>query len=804
MGKRRYPLLLSLAFLSGVCGLAYEVLYARLLTTYLGDMVQVSAAILASFLMGLGIGSLVAHRWYRWLWLIEALIGVYGLAIALAFTALSPISLGALLPHTATNVVPLVVCVAALVAVPSVLIGCSVPLFAAYLTEAQAEDSGANSFARVYTLYNLGAGLCVLALEFWLLRAFGLRSSVIGIALVNFVTAGALKRAVPVSSAPAVAPPKPARFVLSNAFIALFVVSALSASYQLLMLRFVGTVFGPFHENFALLLWLVMTGLALGSTLVRRFHIRLAPLLLVGGLVLLSGAALLGDEARLWAYLSGTFVDSTTARSALKAVVLLLMALPAFTIFGATVPALLRSRPVGRAEPGRALAISSFGNCLGFLLSVFVLLERLSYLALVLTIAVGTLGCGVALSSRRLRRVAAATVGAIALVAVLSARWPERQFSLGHLNFLSSEKLAKAEQDFVRAESIKSLDGDVTIVTTRSGAEYVTINGYSSFAVAQEGTTNQREVIVGIAPALYPKQRGKALVLGTGTGITAGAAASVFDHTTVVEINPAVYDALPRFSAHNFGLSERPNVALLLDDGLSVLARRAETYDVVISTVTSPLHFSSSKLYTVDFFDLVKARLAPGGVFAFGFDARLSEEGTAVILETMAQSFADCHFVFLHSSYYEAICGVETLHPRPLESWPEEVRRAMTGGTGDLSLNAFLDTIVLKPTRLTEHRWARTANTFDLPVLEHLMAREALAADPPWDLDGWVQFALADSAVLRQPFTGRRLAERCHLFARIGVRFPLPQCTARVAEAERSKWDRHYVNLACDQRVQTK
>ena len=41
-------MLLALAFASGMCGLAYEVLYSRLITTYLGDMVTVSAAILAS------------------------------------------------------------------------------------------------------------------------------------------------------------------------------------------------------------------------------------------------------------------------------------------------------------------------------------------------------------------------------------------------------------------------------------------------------------------------------------------------------------------------------------------------------------------------------------------------------------------------------------------------------------------------------------------------------------------------------------------------------------------------------------
>ena len=78
-------LLLALSFTSGMCGIAYEILYARLLTTYLGDMYFVSAAILATFLFGIAVGSLAARRLTRWLWLIELFIGAYAAGLAAAF-----------------------------------------------------------------------------------------------------------------------------------------------------------------------------------------------------------------------------------------------------------------------------------------------------------------------------------------------------------------------------------------------------------------------------------------------------------------------------------------------------------------------------------------------------------------------------------------------------------------------------------------------------------------------------------------------------------------------------------------------
>ncbi|MEQ9324866.1 MAG: hypothetical protein RIF41_37210, partial [Polyangiaceae bacterium] len=724
-------MLLALAFASGMCGLAYEVLYSRLITTYLGDMVTVSAAILASFLTGIGLGALHARRWHRWLWLIEALIGVYGLGVALAFSALSPADVGAWLPRVTGGPVPLIATVVAVVAVPSVLIGCSVPLFASYLTEAEharererererAATLEADSFARVYTLYNLGAGACVLLIEFWLLRTLGLTSSMIAIALVNVATAVGLKRYVDDAVLEPLPPP---HLGISPPLIVLFAVSAASAVYQLLILRFVGTVFGPFHENFALVLWLAMTGLALGAVVVRRRELDLSSWLVGGGIVLLFGALLLGDAARIWAALSGS-VEQGALRTLAKGAVLLVMALPAFAVFGGTVPAYLRSVPEDRAEAGRALAVSSFGNCAGYLLAVLVLLQRSSYLGLILLVALVVCGGGLWLTKAHPRRASAAILASGIVAAVVITRWPEEHFALGHLSFVSSEKLAEAEASYVSSEQIKRLDGDVTIVRLRSGAEYVTINGYSSFAVAEDGATNHREVIVGIAPALYVRERGNALVLGTGTGITAGATATLFDHTTVVEINPAVFEALPRFADHNFGLHARDDVTLRLDDGLSVLSNRPERYDLVISTVTSPVYFSSSKLYTVDFFELVKSRLTEGGVIAFWFDARLSEAGTGIILETMSRVFDDCHFVFLFDTYYEAICSAGALSPKRLEIWPEPVKRAMARVAGDVGLDELLDAILLTPTKFAGQDWADEANTFDRPILEQLMARE--------------------------------------------------------------------------------
>jgi len=121
----------------------------------------------------------------------------------------------------------------------------------------------------------------------------------------------------------------------------------------------------------------------------------------------------------------------------------------------------------------------------GYLAAVLWLLESLSHLSLLALIVVTTPLVGLAIgqqagSARWRRRLASGLLSILALSALLRARWPAHLLALGNLSFLSSKRLANAEQDYVSSETIKRLDGDLTVVTTRSGAEYVTINGRRS------------------------------------------------------------------------------------------------------------------------------------------------------------------------------------------------------------------------------------------------------------------------------------------------------------------------------------
>jgi hypothetical protein len=212
--------------------------------------------------------------------------------------------------------------------------------------------------------------------------------------------------------------------------------------------------------------------------------------------------------------------------------------------------------------------------------------------------------------------------------------------------------------------------------------------------------------------------------------MTAGTVALLYDRVTAVEINPAMLELLPRWHDHNFDLQNRSNATLVLDDGLSFLARGKERYDAILNTVTSPLYFSSSKLYTEDFFALVKSRLAPDGIYTTWFDARATDEGARTIFATLAKSFADCAFVYLRSGYSQVVCSCQPMHARNLaeQDWPLAIREKLAAHALP-SISALVDSLVLPRHHLFDTDWAVAVNTFDLPVLEYTMASRSLQLD---------------------------------------------------------------------------
>lgn len=117
-------------------------------------------------------------------------------------------------------------------------------------------------------------------------------------------------------------------------------------------------------------------------------------------------------------------------------------------------------------------------------------------------------------------------------------------------------------------------------------------------------------------PLLHHEAPRRALVLGLGSGVTAGAALTHrLTNLDVVEISPGVVSASNYFRSENRSALADPRTRLLVADGRSHLRLASSSYDVVISEPSNPWMAGVASLFTREFMTSVRERLAPGGVF---------------------------------------------------------------------------------------------------------------------------------------------------------------------------------------------
>jgi len=167
---------------------------------------------------------------------------------------------------------------------------------------------------------------------------------------------------------------------------------------------------------------------------------------------------------------------------------------------------------------------------------------------------------------------------------------------------------------------------------------------------------------------MYAPNLGKALVLGLGSGATSSTVGLFFDHTDVVEINPVVRENLFRMSRWNYDIEHNKRVNIIVDDAIHDIKSRQDHYALILNTVTTPLYFSSSKLYTTDFLVSVKKRLEKGGVYVTWMDARIGDIGADIVLRTMRTQFKHCALLYIKSGYFLLLCSDEPLRSQQTDT----------------------------------------------------------------------------------------------------------------------------------------
>jgi spermidine synthase len=124
-----------------------------------------------------------------------------------------------------------------------------------------------------------------------------------------------------------------------------------------------------------------------------------------------------------------------------------------------------------------------------------------------------------------------------------------------------------------------------------------------------EATTH----ILSFLPAAFSRSPSSALVIGLGTGTTTKAMLSLpVKSVTTVEINPSMRRAADFFVGSSLN---DPRWHYEQTDARQFMSADAKRYDVISSEPSWPVASTVSQLFTLEFFQLAKSRLQPGGVF---------------------------------------------------------------------------------------------------------------------------------------------------------------------------------------------
>jgi spermidine synthase len=139
------------------------------------------------------------------------------------------------------------------------------------------------------------------------------------------------------------------------------------------------------------------------------------------------------------------------------------------------------------------------------------------------------------------------------------------------------------------------------------------INGKVDASLSPEDLSTQ--VLLGHLPLLLHQDPRAALVIGLGSGITAGSVARhPVERLDIVEIEPAVVEASRFFASQHGDVLRDPRVRVVIADGRNFLLATGDRYDVIAAEPSNPWLSGVATLFTVEFFELARRHLRPGGI----------------------------------------------------------------------------------------------------------------------------------------------------------------------------------------------
>lgn len=692
-----------LVFLAGFSFLVYEVSWFRILALYTGATVKASTIVLSAYMAGFGAGAwfwgraaVKRMRHYSLLLALLPAIAVSGMAITLLIpetgALIGKITTSRPLYEAGVMVLSLI-----LLLIPAFFMGGVLPLAAGLLI--RDDEKMERLMGRIYAWETLGSTLGGLVAGFILIRFLGQMNTVVLAASVNLAATaylavfntGSLTQAseTPFKEAKEKPDPKarhsrmPGEAAIPEktaALIAAVVFGFAIMGLQIAWFRIFRIYLTNTSYTFSIISSAVILGLFAGS---RYFSRKRSGTHSVTTLIKAAAAAALATAAGafLLYYLPEILMFPLAGDRdafAMRILVIpllsaLLIVLPPAFISGYAFPLACSlyaggHRNISRGI-GKVMLFNTIGSIAGPLLSAFVLIPWKGAGLSVLFFAFSLMLAAFLLlrmqnkpQAARFRMLTAGTAALLALAALAAPPVNILPPSFTRYQREVVEYRETAEGTWVIG---REPGGSGTALSTYVNNSAVIGSSYDAIKVVK---------MVGHLPFYSGLECRDVLVVGFGIGVTTSAIAShpEVKHIDCVELVAGLKDAARYYSGLNNSVHLDPRLRVIPGDGRQYLQAAGKTYDLISSDPTHPI-LGSGSLYTLEYFELCRSRLNPGGMVSQYLPLhKLLPEDFAGIIKTFHSVFPNSTVWLGHN--HAVLLGSEQERKIDFAKWSETVQ----------------------------------------------------------------------------------------------------------------------------------
>lgn len=629
LSRALWPLL-ALFVLSGIAALIYEIVWFQLLELVIGSSAISLAVLLATYMGGMCLGSLLLSRLtgvramhpLRLYGFLELGIGVCGVFVFAVVPLVSSVY-SAFAGHGPFAIVVRAVLCAICLLPPTVLMGATLP------SASRAADATPNGVAWIGFLYGgntVGAVFGSILAGFYLLRVYDLTIATIAAVAINALIAAAallFARRVPNPTLD-----RPAAAVAHRAFdapvyLAIALSGAAALGAEVVWTRLLSLMLGATTYTFSMILGVFLTGLGIGSAAgaaigrsVSRPRLALGVCQLLLIFAVLFAAAAIGLALPYWP-INPALAPSPWFSFQLDLTRCLWVVLPAACLWGASFPLALAS--TARDEDaarfvGSIYAANTIGGIVGALGFSLVLIPvagtQSAQRWIVALAALAAAAMFVTVLRGGSRFITLAGTGALAIVAcVMTPGVPSLLVAYGRYMVTW---LGQVDVRYVG----EGMNSSIAVTTLNStGATQFHVSGKVEASTLPQDMRLQR--MLAHLPALVHPHPRSVLVVGFGAGVTAGSFVPYPDveRLTICEIEPLIPRVVSGyFSKENNDVANDKRTRIVYDDARSFILTTHDKFDVITSDPIHPWVKGAASLYTREYFEAVKRHLNPGGV----------------------------------------------------------------------------------------------------------------------------------------------------------------------------------------------